>query len=131
MDQYQANGWRWIWRRSGRFESAGTPCNPSAVLRPAASDARALVTSQQQPAALAVALDRLGLPNPAAVRSGLALSLFRAGSIFVASASQVAGLPLPRFLEILSSLKIPVVEGGTEDLQEDLAIARRWLTGAP
>ena len=49
----------------------------------------------------------------------------------MASAAQVAGLPLPRFLEILSSLKIPVVEGGTEDLQEDLAIARRWLTGAP
>ncbi len=32
----------------------------------------------------------------------------------------MAGLPLPRFLEILSSLKIPVVEGGTEELQEDL-----------
>ncbi|MFN7898673.1 MAG: hypothetical protein ACK5N0_03270 [Synechococcaceae cyanobacterium] len=43
----------------------------------------------------------------------------------------MAGLHLPRFLEILSSLKIPVVEGGTEDLQEDFAIARRGLTGAP
>jgi len=101
------------------------------VLRAAESDARALVTSQQQPPALVVALHRLCLPNTATVRSGLALSLFRAGSISVASASQVAGLPLPRFLEIFSSLKIPVVEGGTEDLQEDLAIARRWLTGAP
>ena len=60
-----------------------------------------------------------------------ALSLFRAGSISVASAAQVAGLPLPRFLEILSSLKIPVVEGDAADLQEDLANARRWLNSPP
>lgn len=49
----------------------------------------------------------------------------------MASAAQVAGLPLPRFLEILSSLKIPVVEGGSAELQEDLAHARLWLNGAP
>ena len=105
--------------------------NPSAVLRAAEADAMALVTSHQQPAALVVALDRIGLPNTEAVRSGLALSLFRSGSISVASAAQVAGLPLPRFLEILSSLKIPVVEGGSAELQEDLAHARLWLNGAP
>lgn len=105
--------------------------NPSTVLRAAEADAMALVTSHQQPAALVVALDRLGLPNTAAERSGLALSLFRAGSISVASAAQVAGLPLPRFLEILSSLKIPVVEGDAVDLQEDLANARRWLNPSP
>ncbi len=82
-----------------------------------------------QPAALVVALDRLGLPDPAAVRSGLALSLFRSGSISVASAARVADLPLPRFLEILAALKIPVVEGDATDLQDDLAAARRWLHG--
>jgi antitoxin (DNA-binding transcriptional repressor) of toxin-antitoxin stability system len=45
--------------------------NPSTVLRAAEQDAMALVTSHQQPTALVVALDRLGLPDPAAVRSGL------------------------------------------------------------
>jgi hypothetical protein len=45
----------------------------------------------------------------------------------VSSAAQVAGLPLPRFLEILSSLKIPVVQGSAEELQDELALARRWL----
>jgi len=65
------------------------------------------------------------------LRTGLALYLFRAGSISVASAAQVAGLPLPRFLEILSSLKIPVVEGDAADLQNDLANARRWLNANP
>lgn len=49
----------------------------------------------------------------------------------MASTARVAGLPLPRFLEILSSLKIPVVEGGSAELQEDLAHARLWLKGAP
>ena len=87
----------------------------------------ALVTSHQQPTALVVALDRLGLPNTAAVRSGLAISLFRGGSLSVGAAAKVAGLPLPRFLEILSCLKIPVVSGDAVDLENDLAVARRWL----
>ena len=101
--------------------------NPSTVLRAAEADAMALVTSHQQPTALVVALDRLGLPDTAAVRSGLALSLFRTGSISVGSAAQIAGLPLPRFLEILSSLKIPVVEGTAAELEDELAQARSWL----
>ena len=101
--------------------------NPSSVLRAAEADAMALVTSHQQPTALVVALDRLGLPDTAAVRSGLALSLFRSGSISVGSAAQIAGLPLPRFLEILSSLKIPLVKGTSAELEDELAQARRWL----
>ena len=101
--------------------------NPSTVLRAAEADAMALVTSHQQPTALVVALDRLGIPDTAAVRSGLALSLFRSGSISVGSAAQIAGLPLPRFLEILSSLKIPLVKGTSAELEDELAQARRWL----
>lgn len=101
--------------------------NPSTVLRAAEADAMALVTNHQQPAALVVALDRLGLPEPAAVRSGLARSLFQSGSLSVSSAAQVAGLPLPRFLEILSSLRTPVVQGSAAELVDELAQARRWL----
>lgn len=47
----------------------------------------------------------------------------------MASAARVADLPLPRFLEILAALKIPVLEGDATDLQDDLAAARRWLHG--
>ncbi len=101
--------------------------NPSTVLKAAQADAMALVTSHQQPKALVVALDRLGLPDTAAVRSGLALSLFQAGTISVASAAQIAGLPLTRFLEILASLRIPVVDGTAADLGDELSQARRWL----
>ncbi|QPN70407.1 UPF0175 family protein [Synechococcus sp. CBW1108] len=105
--------------------------NPSTVLKAAEADAMALVTSYQQPTALVVALDRLGLPDTAAVRSGLALSLFRSGSISVGAAAQIAGLPLPRFLEILSSLKIPVVDAEQGELDADLAAARRWFGEHP
>ena len=45
----------------------------------------------------------------------------------VGSAAQIAGLPLPRFLEILSSLKIPVVEGTAAELEDELAQAHSWL----
>jgi predicted HTH domain antitoxin len=101
--------------------------NPSTVLRAAEADAMAVVTSHQEPIALVVALDRLGLPDTAAVRSGLALSLFQAGSLSVGSAARIAGMPLPRFLEILASLRIPVADASDADLDDELAQARRWL----
>ena len=37
------------------------------------------------------------------------------------------GLPLPRFLEILASLQIPVADASDAELDDDLAQARRWL----
>ena len=92
--------------------------NPSTVLRAAEADAMAVVTSHQEPTALVVALDRLGLPDTAAVRSGLALSLFQAGSLSVGSAARIAGMPLPRFLEILASLRIPVADASDADLDD-------------
>jgi predicted HTH domain antitoxin len=101
--------------------------NPSMVLRAAEADAMALVTSHQEPTALVVSLDRLGLPDTAALRSGLALSLFQAGSLSVGAAARIAGLPLPRFLEILASLRIPVADASAAELNDDLDQARRWL----
>ena len=91
----------------------------------------AVVTSHQEPTALVVALDRLGLPDTAAVRSGLALSLFQAGSLSVGSAARIAGMPLPRFLEILASLRIPVPDASDADLDDELAQARRCRLGQP
>jgi hypothetical protein len=36
-------------------------------------------------------------------------------------------MPLPRFLEILASLRIPVADASDADLDDELAQARRWL----
>jgi len=74
-----------------------------------------------------VKLDRLGLPDTKAVRSGLALSLFQAGSLSVGAAALISGLPLPRFLELLSLLRLSVADGGEAEQDDDLAQARRWL----
>lgn len=106
--------------------------NPSSVLRAAQADAFAVVTSHDKPTALVVDLERLASPDPAAVRSGLALSLLEAGHLSVGSAARLAGLPLPRFLTLLSSLHIPVAGAADEpaaqsELEADLAAARRWL----
>jgi predicted HTH domain antitoxin len=69
----------------------------------------------------------LGLPHSAALRSGLALLLFQAGSLSVGSAARIAGMSLPRFLEILASLRIPVADASDTDLDDELAQAHRWL----
>ena len=53
--------------------------------------------------------------------------LFQARSLSVGSAARIAGLPLPRFLEILASLRIPVADTSAAELNDELAQARRWL----
>lgn len=60
----------------------------------------------RKPAELIVVVARVNLPERPEVRSGLALSLIRTGSISVARPAPVAGFALPSFLEILASLKI-------------------------
>jgi predicted HTH domain antitoxin len=101
--------------------------NPSTVIRAAEADAMALVTNRDQPTALVVALDRLGVADTAAVRSGLALTLIQSGSISTAAAARIAGLPLPHFLELLSSLRIPLSSSDPAEIGSDLEAARRWL----
>jgi predicted HTH domain antitoxin len=101
--------------------------NPSTVIRAAEADAMAVVTNRDQPTALVVALDRLGVADTAAVRSGLALTLIQSGSVSTAAAARIAGLELPRFLELLSSLKIPLTSSDPADTRSDLEAARRWL----
>lgn len=94
--------------------------NPFTVIRAAEADAMALVTNRDQPTALVVALDRLGVADTAAVRSGLALTLIQSGSISTAAAARIAGLPLPHFLELLSSLRLPLSSSDPADTCSDL-----------
>lgn len=101
--------------------------NPSTVIRAAEADAMAVVTNRDQPTALVVAFDRLGVADTAAVRSGLALTLIQSGSVSTAAAARIAGLELPCFLELLSSLKIPLTSSDPADTRSDLDAARRWL----
>ncbi|WP_353617900.1 UPF0175 family protein [Synechococcus sp. CCY 0621] len=56
-----------------------------------------------------------------------AMALVQSGSISTAAATRIAGLPLPHFLELLSSLRIPLSSSDPADTGSDLEAARRWL----
>ena len=56
-----------------------------------------------------------------------AMALFQSGSISTAAAARMAGLPLPHFLELLSSLGIPLSSSDPAEIGSDLEAARRWL----
>ena len=67
--------------------------------------------------------------NPSTViraAEAYAMALFQSGSISTAAA-RIAGLPLPHFLELLSSLGIPLSSTDPADTSSDLEAARRWL----
>ena len=68
--------------------------------------------------------------NPSTViraAEAYAMALFQSGSISTAAAARIAGLPLPHFLELLTSLGIPLSSSDPADTGSDLEAARRWL----
>jgi predicted HTH domain antitoxin len=100
--------------------------NPSTALRAARDDDMVVVMNRDHPEALLVSLDRLQLPEPAAVRVALAVSLFRSGAVSAGFAARMADKPLAQMLTLLSSLGIPL-SGNTEaEGREDMASVRQW-----
>lgn len=103
--------------------------NPTTALRGAKEDDLVVVMNRDHPEAVLVSLDKLGLPDPEAVRVALAVALFRSGAIAAGFAARMAGKPLPDMLALLSSLGIPLT-GGVEDARDDMKVARQWLDPA-
>lgn len=103
--------------------------NPTTALRGAKEDDLVVVMNRDHPEAVLVSLDKLGLPDPEAVRVALAVALFRSGAIAAGFAARMAGKPLPDMLALLSSLGIPLA-GGVEDARDDMKVARQWLDPA-
>lgn len=105
--------------------------NPSQVLRAAHDDDMVVVMNRDTPAALLVDLEKLGLPNLAAVKEALAIALFKDGVISAGSAARMAEKSLPDMLNLLSSLGIPLTPVSKEDAAKDMATAREWLQQNP
>lgn len=103
--------------------------NPTTALRGAKEDDLVVVMNRDHPEAVLVSLDKLGLPDPEAVRVALAVALFRSGAIAAGFAARMAGKPLPDMLSLLSSLGISLA-GGVEDARDDMKVARQWLDPA-
>ncbi|MFO1421477.1 MAG: UPF0175 family protein [Candidatus Competibacteraceae bacterium] len=101
--------------------------NPATALRGAKEDDMVVVMNRDRPEALLVSLDKLGLPDPDAVRVALAVSLFRNGAIAAGFAARMAGKPLPAMLALLSSLGIPLTGPSASEARDDMATARQWL----
>ena len=104
--------------------------NPSTALRSAKEDDLVVVMNRDQPEAVLVSLDKLGLPDPEAVRVALAVALFRSGVIAAGFAARMAGKSLPEMLTLLSSLGIPLA-GDATDARNDMNTARQWLDPTP
>ena len=101
--------------------------NPSQVLRTAHDDDMVIVMNRDTPTALLIDLEKLGLPNLAAVKEAFAISLFKDGVISVGTAARMTGKSLPTMLTLLSNLGIPLTRNSKEDAISDMATAREWL----
>lgn len=107
--------------------------NPSTALATARKESMVVVMNRDTPQALLVDLEQLGVPDLAAVRVALAVTLFRSGSVSAGFAARIADKPLPEMLTLLSGMGIPLTGGGKADADEardEMRIARHWLKNA-
>jgi antitoxin (DNA-binding transcriptional repressor) of toxin-antitoxin stability system len=104
--------------------------NPSTALAAAKHDDLVVVMNRDQPQAVLVDLEQLGVPDLPAVRVALAVALFRSGSVSAGFAARTAGKPLGDMLTLLSSQGIALAgsaKGAAEEVQEDMRRGREWL----
>jgi predicted HTH domain antitoxin len=101
--------------------------NPSVALREAKNDL-VVVMNRDQPAAVLVSMEQLGGSiNIKQVRLAMAVTLFKQRSLSIGAAAKFAGEPLGTMLSIVSAHGIPVVDYGADELQQEVATAKKWL----
>lgn len=104
--------------------------NPSTALAAARADDMVVVMNRDHPQALLVDLERLGVPDLAAVRVALAVSLFRSAAVSAGFAARMADKPLSEMLTLLSSQGIPLTgndESAADEASAEMRNAREWL----
>lgn len=105
--------------------------NPSTALRAAHEDNMVVVMNRDNPTALLVDLENMGVPDLESVKVSLAASLFKSGVISVGSAARMANHSLSDMITLLSSLNIPLTGNNADDAKSDMAVAKRWLKQNP
>lgn len=104
--------------------------NPSTALAAARTDDMVVVMNRDQPQALLVDLEQLGVPDLPAVRVALAVSLFRSAAVSAGFAARMAGKPLAEMLTLLSSQGIPLTgpdRSAADEVRAEMRAARDWL----
>ena len=104
--------------------------NPSTALAAARADDMVVVMNRDRPQALLVDLEQLGVPDLAAVRVALAVSLFRSAAVSAGFAARMASKPLADMLTLLSSQGIPLTgndKSAAVEASAEMRSARDWL----
>lgn len=99
--------------------------NPSIALRQAADDV-VIVTNRDTPQAVLVDLAQLGLPDLASVKTALAVSLFKQGTVSLGYAARMASKTKSQMMNLLSAMQIPIVHLTEADVAHDLDVIRRY-----
>lgn len=99
--------------------------NPSQALRQAELEV-VVVMNRDRPSALLLNFDEKWLRG-AGVSTALATALFRDGSLSLARAARVAELSLVDFMQHLSRIGIPIVQGTAEEVEKEIETLDTWL----
>ena len=99
--------------------------NPSAALRAAHEDP-VIVLKRQRPEAVLVHLDGDSFLDEPGIRLALATALYREQNISLGRAARFAGLPLAEFIQYVSQLGIPVIQGTAASVREDTDAIQEW-----
>ena len=100
--------------------------NPSAALREARKEP-VMVLKRNHPEALLVHLSDDSLLAEPGIRESVATALFRSRSLSLGRAAEVSGLPIAEFMQHVSRLGIPVVDGSAASLREDVEAISQWM----
>jgi prevent-host-death family protein len=99
--------------------------NPSVALRQAVDDV-VVVTNRDTPQAVLVDLAQLGMPDLDGVKTALAVSLFKQGTVSLGYAARMADKTKSQMISLLSAMQIPIVHLTPAELENDLQTARRF-----
>jgi prevent-host-death family protein len=98
--------------------------NPSVALRQAMDDV-VIVTNRDTPQAVLVDLAQLGLPDLDSVKTALAVSLFKQGTVSLGFAARMANKTKSQMMALLEAMQIPIVRVTEADAAHDLEVIRR------
>jgi predicted HTH domain antitoxin len=99
--------------------------NPSQALRHAQQEV-VVVMNRERPSALLLNFEEKWLRG-AGVSIALATALFRDGSLSLARAAKVAEMSLVDFMQHLSRVGIPIVQGTSEEAEKEIETLDTWL----
>ena len=100
--------------------------NLSAVLREARNEP-VVVLKRNHPEALLVHLSDDSLLAEPGIREAVATALYRNRTLSLGRAAEISGMPIAEFMQHVSRLGIPVVDGDAASLREDAEAFSRWI----